>query len=158
MGTFLRYLMAFAVQLAWQRAGKTGATPPMRMPFGKNKNKAMPLPIIGPWQMMIAMWLARQVWTIYGQQVKTKLKNVNHPVADHIGNLLPDAGSTPGQTYNVPAQPVTATPAPSTPPPAPSRPAPQYGTQPLDSPVNGAANGSGDLPPGTILNSLRKAS
>jgi hypothetical protein len=152
VGTFLRYLMAFGVQLAWQKTGKSGATPPMRMPFGKNKGKSVPLPIIGPWQMMIALWLGRQIWAVYGNQVKEKLQNASHPVARHVGGLLPDSGSTPAASPAVSPPHQAAPVAGST--PATSRPAPQYGTQQLDP----AQNGSGNLPPGSILSSLRKAS
>ena len=148
MGTFLRYLMAYGVQLMWQRSGKSGVTPPMRMPFGKNKNKPAAIPIIGPWQMMIAMWLGRQIWSIYGNQVKTKLRQTNHPIAHHVHDLLPDTGkptqSTSAQNTPAPAKPVSAiTPAP--------RVAPQYGTQVLGD----TQNGSGNLPPGSVLSSLR---
>lgn len=128
MSVFLRYLMAFAVQLTWQRTGKRGALPPVRLPFGKNKGSAMPIPLIGPWQMMIAMWLIRQVWTVYGGQVKSKLKNAAHPMANHIGNLLPDSKST------LATQPIGS----------------QHQTQPL------ASTPSTPLSPGSILNSLRK--
>ena len=146
MGTLLRYLMAYAVQVMWQRSGKGGATPPMRMPFGKNKGKAMPMPMIGPWQMMIMMWIARQIWAIYGNQVKAKLSGVNHPVASHIGNILPPTGSTSSSATTAP------TVAAPTAPPAPApRPAPHYGTQVLDDPDDDAA----DLPPGSVLSGLR---
>jgi hypothetical protein len=143
VGTLLRYLMAFGVQLAWQKTGKSGATPPMRMPFGKNKGKSVPLPVIGPWQMMIALWLGRQIWAIYGNQIKSKLQNTAHPVAKHVGGLLPDVGTSPAGST----------------PGTQSRPAPQYGTRQLDPATSDAGqNGSGNLPPGSILNSLRKAS
>jgi len=148
MGTLLRYLMAYGVQLAWQRSGKTGATPPMRMPFGKNKGKAMPM--IGPWQMMILMWIARQIWAIYGNQVKAKLSSTNHPVASHIGNILPPAGSTPSAATTAPNVAQTPPPA-AAPPAAASRPVPQYGTQVLSDSDSDPAN----LPPGSVLSGLR---
>lgn len=91
MHAFLRYLIAFVAQLAWQRTGKRGALPPVRIPFGKNKGSAMPLPVIGAWQMMVAMWLIKQVWAVYGGNVKNKLQNAAHPMVSHIGNLLPDS-------------------------------------------------------------------
>lgn len=152
MGTFLRYLMAYGMQLAWQRSGKSGATPPVRMPFGRNKNKSLPLPIIGPWQMMIAMWLARQVWAIYGNQVKSKLLQTNNPVANHVHNLLPDTGAAPSRSTPAPTPvPAASTPT-ATPPSTPApRSVPQYGTQVLDD----TQNGSADLPPGSVLSSLR---
>lgn|GEM_PF-4210838 len=150
MSTFLKYLMAFGVQALMQRTGKHGAVPPMRIPFGKNKGQSVPLPVIGPWQMMIAMWVARQIWTVYGDDVKAKLKRAKHPLVKHVGTLLPTTGKTP--------VPATATPAPaaSTPSPTPAAapPPPQYGTRPLDTPTNGGSN-SGNLPPGSLLNSLR---
>jgi hypothetical protein len=151
VGTFLRYLMAFGVQMAWQKTGKGSATPPMRMPFGKHKGKS--LPMIGPWQMMIALWLGRQIWAIYGDQVKSKLQNATHPVAKHVGGLLPDTGSTPAMPAPA-AMPTSQAPPGTGSTPSMPRPAPQYGTQQLDP----AQNGSGDLPPGSILSGLRKAS
>jgi hypothetical protein len=155
MGTFLRYLMAFGMQLAWQKTGKGGATPPMRMPFGKHKGKS--LPIIGPWQMMIALWLGRQIWAIYGNQVKEKLQNASHPVARHVGGLLPDTGSTPAAPPSAASPSSQAAPAAGSIPGVPhsvSHAPPQYGTQQLDP----AQNGSGSLPPGSVLSGLRKAS
>ena len=157
MGTLLRYLMAFGVQMAWQKTGKGGATPPMRMPFGKSKGKDIPLPIIGPWQMMIALWLGKRIWAIYGNQVKSRMQNATHPVAKHVGGLLPDTGSTLSATSSA-APPVQATPATGSTPKA-SRPAPQYGTRQLDPNQNDAAsNSSGSLPPGSLLSRLRKSS
>lgn len=152
MSTFLRYLMAFVVQLAWQRTGKHGAIPPMRMPFGKNKGQSVPLPIIGPWQMMIAMWVARQIWTVYGDNVKAKLKHAKHPLVKHVGTLLPDTGKTPAPASG--KQQTSAAPSPATTPAAASPPPPQYGTRPLDTSTNGNHD-SGNLPPGSLLNSLR---
>ena len=154
MATLFRYLMAYAVQLAWQRAGKGGATPPVRMPFGKNKGKSLPMPMLGPWQMMILMWLGRQIWAIYGNQVKSKLRDINHPVTKHIGQILPDTGTAPQ-----PGTPNAASQAGSPPAPQassagsapPARPAAHYGTQVLDP----NSNGSGNLPPGSVLNSMR---
>ncbi len=156
MSTLLKYLMAFAVQTLMQRTGRQGAVPPMRIPFGKNKGQSVPLPIIGPWQMMIAMWVARQVWTVYGESVKTKLKHAKHPLVQHVGAILPDSGktshsSTAKSQINAPAP--AAAPAPAT-APAPAPAPPQYGTRPLDT-SNGDTNNSGNLPPGSLLNSLR---
>lgn len=134
MQTFLRYLMAFVMQLAWQRTGKRGALPPMRIPFGKNKGAAMPLPVIGPWQMMVAMWLVKQVWAVYGGQVKNKLQNAANPMVSHIGSLLPDGKSTsPVQSANA---------------------SNKYQTQPLTSAAR--TSNSGPLPAGSLLNSLRQ--
>ncbi len=153
MGTFLRYLMAFGVQMAWQKTGKGGATPPMRMPFGKKKGQSLPMPIIGPWQMMIALWLGRQIWAVYGNQVKSKLQNAAHPVAKHVGGLLPDTGSTPSVATPM-VNPATQPPSAAASTPSAPRATPQYGTQQLDP----TQNGSGDLPPGSVLSGLRKAS
>ena len=152
MGTFLRYLLSFAVQTAWQRAGSKGAIPPMRMPIGKNKGKLIALPIFGPWQMMIAMWLIRQVWAVYGSQVKARLRSTNHPVANHVGKLLPDPDL--GQTAaNSPAAGApSAAPASAGSTPAP-RPAAQYGTQVLSD--SDSDDNTGTLPPGSVLSSLR---
>lgn len=146
MSTFIKYLMAFVVQAALQRTGKQGAIPPMRIPFGKNKGQSVALPVIGPWQMMIAMWVARQVWVVYGDGVKAKLQNARHPLVKHVGTLLPDAGK----------KSAAATPAPAPQSSAPSTaPAPkQYDTRVLDTDTNNGKD-SGNLPPGTLLNSLR---
>ena len=150
MATFIKYLMAFVVQAAWQRTGKHGAIPPMRIPFGKNKGQSVPLPVIGPWQMMIAMWVARQLWIVYGNGVKAKLQNARHPLVKHIGTLLPDSGKNPATVTPAPA-PVASTPTPA----SATTPAPkQYGTRPLDADTDNGKD-SGNLPPGALLNSLR---
>lgn len=149
MSTFIRYLMAFVVQAAWQRTGKHGAIPPMRIPFGKNKGQSMPLPIIGPWQMMIAMWVARQLWVVYGDGVKNKLQSASHPLVKHLGTLLPDSGKKSASTASSPAPQATAT-APA-PVPAPK----QYDTRVLDADTDTSKKDSGNLPPGALLNSLR---
>lgn len=167
MGTLIRYLISFGLQLAWQRAGKGGATPPMRMPFGKNRGKTVPLPILGPWQMMVAMWLARRVWDSYGTQIKDKVRNVQHPLAGHINDFL--SGTPSGASQNTPhpspntpnvqqSTPAQSTPAATSPAPpaAAPRPTPKYGTQRLDdTAAQSGSTPSSPLPPGSILSGLR---
>jgi hypothetical protein len=153
VSTFLKYIMAFAVQTLMQRTGRQGAVPPMRIPFGKNKGQSVPLPVIGPWQMMIAMWVARQIWTVYGDNVKSKLKRAKHPLVQHVGTILPDTGKTPAPSMAKPPASASAPSPASTPSATPPAPV-QYGTRPLDDSANGN-NNSGNLPPGSLLNSLR---
>lgn len=163
MGTFLRYLLSLGIQLAWQRSGRGGAIPPIRMPFGRNKGKTMPLPIIGPWQMMAAMWIIQRVWKMYGNQIKDRLSNGDNPLLGHLHDLLPDTpGARPSNasTSSATASSASAQQASTAPTPAP-RPAPQYHTQPLSTAAqaNGAKSTStAPLPSGSVLNGLRGAS
>jgi hypothetical protein len=148
VGTFLRYLISLGMHIAWQRAGKGGSVPPLRMPAGKNKGKTVPLPNIAPWQIMAALWLAQKIWSIYGHTFKAKLRDHKHPLAGHLYDLIPDPPGTPGGNTN----PATITVAPNS---STSRPAPQYHTQPLAG--DPATNGSGPLPAGSVLSGLRNA-
>ena len=173
MGTFLRYLISLGIQLAWQRSGRSGATPPIRMPFGRNKGKSMPLPIIGPWQMMAAMWIIRRIWSMYGHQIKDRLGSTGNPLVGHLRDLLPDTPGAPASSASTPststpssgAQQATAQPTgsqqASPPPPPAARPAPQYRTQPLSSAANTNSTSPTDtapLPSGSVLNGRRGTS
>lgn len=167
MGAFWRYVMSLALHLAWHKAGKRGPVPPVRIGKGP-----VNLPIIGPWQMMIALWVLRKFWESYGNDVKSRVDRLDHPLARKLNDLIPapqggkkgsGAASSVrgGTTYTVPnvtgsggasagsAGPVMggATPAAATASPAPS-PAPtrSYDTQPL---------GTGKLPAGSIISKLR---
>lgn len=89
MSVFLRYLMSFLISLMWNRSGRGGSAPPLPR-LGK---KPVSLPVIGPWQMMIGMWLMRRMWEKYGHDVKAHLANTPHPAARGIGSLLPNPQS-----------------------------------------------------------------
>lgn len=148
MGTFLRYLISLAMHIAWQRSGKGGSVPPLRMPVGKNKGRTVPLPAIAPWQIMAALWIAQKIWSLYGHVFKEKLRNARHPLAGHLHDLIPDPPMPQGGN----SRPATLTVTPSS---STSRPAPQYHTQPLAGDT--AGSGSGPLPAGSVLSGLRNA-
>lgn len=157
MPTFLRYLMSLVVHLAWRRAGRSGPIPPVRLP-GK-KGKHVDLPIIGTWQLMAAMWLAKKVWDRYGHDVKDRLTNHANDLARRAATLLPDP------TKPAPFNPATSTAATAVMPnvagpiSAP-RAAPNLQTQvlkpqnPTVAPAhqNGAPN---PLPSGSVMSKLR---
>ena len=87
MAVFLRFLLTVVANFAWQRIGGRGAVPPVKLPRSK---QPLNLPVLAPWQMMVAMWVARKFWGRYGVQVKDKLDNANHPAARVVGSLIPD--------------------------------------------------------------------
>ena len=158
MSTLFRYLLSFAVQMAWRRAGKGGAIPPMRLP-GKGR-QPVNLPIIGPWQMMAATWVLKRVWGKYGSQIKNHLANNSNDLTRRAAQYIPDPkGAVPGvtsttsSTGNAPAVKPIPTPAPT------PRPAPNFNTQVLgsDSTTNAPASTSSQssLPQGSILGKLR---
>jgi hypothetical protein len=125
------------------------------VPAGRNKGKTLPLPVIAPWQMMAALWIARRIWTMYGGQVKNRLRDVKHPLAGQIHDLLPDTGNANSGSASTPATaqaPVQPQPTSSAP-----QPAPQYQTQPLSSVTasNGNSHATTKLPSGSILSGLR---
>jgi hypothetical protein len=76
------------------------------MPRGKGP---VNLPVIGPWQVMITMWVLRKVWDKYGGDVKSHLSNVNHPAARRIGDLIPAPNGSNHNATNL--QATTATPS-----------------------------------------------
>jgi hypothetical protein len=112
MATLLKYLLSLAVHSAWMRAGKGGAAPPLRMPGGK----AVPLPVIGPWQMLLISWVARKLWQRYGDEVRTRVAKVDHPAAQRLHDWIPSttaqaaarATSQPPATFTVPGTPAPA--------------------------------------------------
>ena len=158
MSIFFRYLFAILVQMAWSRVGKGGPVPPIRLP-GKGKDPVK-LPLIGPWQMMVAMWMMNKFWDRYGRDVKLKLMDTSHPVARRVGSLLPGAAgkrATSGApaTITVPGTPASAnnaaasSAAASTTTAPSASPAPSHDTQPLP---------TRRLPQGSVLSSLRGSS
>lgn len=150
MGTFLRYLLSFAVQLAWQRSGRGGAVPPVRLPLGKNKGKTLPLPIIAPWQIMAVLWLGNKIWARYGDHITQQLDQHKDVLLDRLDRVVlghsKSSSVTPGSL---------STGASSITPPA--HPATQYHTQPLDDSQKGSTP-SPNLPAGSVLSSLRGTS
>ena len=167
MSTFMRYLISLLVHMTWSRVGKGGPVPPLRVP----RKGPVNLPVIGPWQVMIAAWLLRKFWERYGREVKAHLMDTNHPAAQGIGSLLPDpknpapnmmpgaksgaAGHNSGGGRNSAGAPVTF-PVPAGAPnvsasgvaAAGPRPAPSHATRPLT---------ARPLPQGSVLSSLRRA-
>ena len=153
MSVFLRYLASMLLHLMWRRAGKGGPLPPVRLP-GKGP---VNLPVLGPWQMMVAMWLANKIWEKYGRDVKAHLMSTNHPAARGVGSMLPDPkNAAPGNNASTPV-PASA-PASVTVPDVQSAPdvagstngtAASHDTQPLP---------GRRLPSGSILSGLRRSS
>ncbi len=116
MAVFLRFLLTMVANFAWQRLGGRGAVPPVKLPRSK---QPLNLPVLAPWQMMVAMWIARKFWGRYGVQVKDKLDNATHPAARAVGSLIPDdpnfqtKGASAGSQANGAANPNLQTGAPS---------------------------------------------
>jgi hypothetical protein len=132
MNILFRYLMSLMAHVAWQRMGRGGPVPPLRIP-GK---RTVQLPVISSWQIMATMWLMKKMWGRYGQDVKSRLSDAPHPWVRQAGSLLPDtATSAPA------GSPTAATPAPPIPAPTVNR-----DTQPLPSPQK--------LRSGSVLSSL----
>lgn len=133
MAVFLRFLLTVAANFAWQRIGGRGAVPPVKLPRSK---QPLNLPILAPWQMMVAMWMARKFWGRYGTQVKDKLDNAAHPAARAVGSMIPNdanldpkmaaagsadtnnanlqAGAPAPRVWTTTAQPATAANGPAT--------------------------------------------
>jgi len=179
MSTFLRYLVSLAIHMTWSRMGKGGPVPPIRLP----RKGPVNLPVLGPWQVMVGMWLMNKVWDRYGRELKTHLMNAGHPAARAAGSLLPHpkngaAGAdtatasthtatihtaTPA-TVNVPRNSANGTPVGGAAQPTAVQPAPpvqSHKTQLLSdtqSPQPGNAQGSPSqqAPQGSILSSLRR--
>jgi hypothetical protein len=132
MATFIKYLLSLALHTAWMRAGKSGPVPRVPLPRGKGH---LPLPVIGPWQMLLVTWAARKLWQRYGDDVRAQVGKVDHPAAQRVHDWIPSTGtprnparatSQPPATFTTPA---TATPATAT--AAASAPARSARTQPL---------------------------
>jgi hypothetical protein len=153
MSVFFRYLISMLVHMMWTRMGNRGPVPPIRIP----RKGPVNLPTIGPWQMMIVMWMMKAFWEKYGRDLKLKLMSSNHPVAKRVGSVLPPTkkasmggfGSAGRSTTSAPAT-ITVPANPSAPNTAtqPSAQATSYNTQPLP---------TRRLPAGSILSSLRRS-
>jgi hypothetical protein len=177
MTALLRYLVSLALHIAWARMGK-GPIPAVKLP----RRGPVNLPVIGPWQMMIGLWLINRVWERVGHGVKTNLVNHSHPAARAAGSILPDVPGKPSVSANTsgphpaapnttpsapPANPVpSATVAKSAPAPAPAKAAPSFVTRVLSRSKNNATspstnddtNGnSSHLPAGSVLGGLRRS-
>ena len=164
MASLFRYLISIFAHIFWQRSGRRGPVPPLRIPGRRTTH----LPVPSPWQIMAASWVAERLWKNYGPTVKRRLKQSPSPLVYKIGDLLPGPEDTTPASASAPAAPTPMQPAPmqlapatSVPtPPAPTASAPAtphapstrpgYATQPL--PQNPADD---HLPPGSVLRSLR---
>jgi hypothetical protein len=113
MSTFLKYLISLAFHTAWMGAGKSGPVPPIRLP----KGKSVPLPVIGPWQLLLFTWALRKLWQRYGDDVRAKVGRVDHRVAERIHDWLPStkpgksggrSKSAPPTTFVIPGIPAAA--------------------------------------------------
>lgn len=145
MGTLIRYLISFGMQMAWHRSGKSG-TPPLRMPFGKNKG---PLPIFAPWQIMAAMWLGQRIWARYGDDIQQRFEQSKDVVLDRVDNVVRGGLKTGNGSVNSASTPASVS-APAAP-----RATPQYHTQVLNDTNQSASTPSSPLPPGSVLSGLR---
>ena len=155
MSVFFRYLISMLVQMMWMRMGNRGPVPPIRVP----RKGPVNLPVIGPWQMMITMWMMKTFWEKYGRDVKLKLMSSDHPVAKRVGSLLPNTknaaslssfGNAGRSTTSAPATiTVPVGPTASNTSTQPSAQADSHNTQPLP---------TRRLPAGSVLSSIRPSS
>jgi len=164
MSVFLRYLASLMLHMAWQRTGNKGAVPPMRLP----RRGPVNLPVIGPWQMMVAMWMLKRIWKRYGDDVRTRLMTHDNALANRVGAYLPTgapdnatsvnatsattASATPA-TVNIPASNSSSA-APAATPPAVTHDTTLLPTRRLP----GAQNGAQAKPQGSLLSKLRGTS
>src|SRR4028119_858127 len=97
MPTLIKYLLSMIVHMMWSRRGK-GPVPPIRLP----RKGPVNLPVVGPWQVMIGMWLLNKLWDRYGREVKSHLMNAQHPAVRNAGTLIPDPKNAPhnGTVHN----------------------------------------------------------
>ena len=155
MAALFRFLAGLVAHTAWQRAGRRGPLPPVKLPGRRTTH----LPIPSPWQMMMATWIAERLWQAYGPEVKGRLAQNPSPVAHKINDLLPGptatvvttpAATPPTQVTPSPqAAPPTSPPQAATSTPTPAR---KYATQRLPQ------QDDDHLPPGSVLQSLRPSS
>jgi hypothetical protein len=129
MATFWKYLVSLVIHMAWARAGK-GPVPPVRLPRGKGP---VNLPTIGPWQIMIAMWVARRLWEKYGHDVKSRVGDLNHPAAKRINDWIPSPQSSPSTAGSTHATGRSSSAPPATFTVNNSQPGPSAGTAPVGS-------------------------
>jgi hypothetical protein len=182
MSALLRYLISLVLHIAWARMGK-GPIPAVKLP----RRGPVNLPVIGPWQMMIGLWLVNRLWDRYGHGVKNNLSNHPHPAARVAGSLLPDTpqSDTPAQSASSaqnspaasPAQPANSPTSASAPPSNSSQPntasQPNFATRLLSrgnssrasnsssSPASHSSSPSDNgarLPAGSVLGALRRNS
>lgn len=167
MPIFLRYLLSLIFHMTWSRVGKGAPVPPVRLP---RKGKGpVTLPAIGPWQLMMAMWLVNKIWGKYGNNVKSHLLTAPHPAAKGLGSLLPDPQNAGTSTLSS-TTPSVATPALA--PPAGASTAPAAANPPHMSTHVAGPSGSSHQPPshdtqrlpgaslpqGSVLSALRGSS
>lgn len=143
MAGLFRLLASILAHVFWNRAGRRGPLPPVRLPGRRTTH----LPVPSPWQIMAATWAAERLWTAYGPTVKQRLKQHPAPVAHKISDLLPG-----------PEQVAPVAPAPQ------NAPNPAGATVPVNvKKASGAATqrlpqddtDDASLPSGSVLRSLR---
>ena len=139
MAALFRFLASLLAHTVWNRTGRRGPLPPMRLPGKRTTN----LPIPSPWQIMAASWAAERVWKAYGPTVKQRLKQNPSPMAHKISDLLP------GPENVMPAPSAAPNVAPTA-APAPTRKTSNAATQRLPQDATDAP-----LPSGSVLRSLR---
>ncbi len=149
MGALLKFMLSLAAHVAWQRMGQRGAVPPMRM-----KGKTTSLPKIAPWQMMIATFAIKQLWDLFGHEVKGRLDNARHPVVNRFGSMLPRPTRPLSPKNNATSTAPSGSTASSKSTASPSKTPPDYNTQMLPSQISPAQSAS-KLPSGSVLSSLR---
>jgi hypothetical protein len=143
MTNLLRYLLSFGVHLIWQRTGRSGPVPPLRLPFGKNKGRLMPLPVIASWQIVAVLWLSKKIWVRYGDDIQQRLDQSKGALLDRVDRLIA------GHSKSAASQKTTPTTA------IPPRPSQQYHTLPLPDEAHEPSTPSTPLPSGSVLSGLR---
>lgn len=143
MTNLLRYLLSFGVHLMWQRTGRSGPVPPLRLPFGKNKGSALPLPVIASWQIVAVLWLSKKIWARYGDDIQQRLDQSKGALLDRVDRLIVGRSKTAASPKSTHSSPI------------PQRPAPQYQTLPLPETEHAPSTPSAPLPSGSVLSGLR---
>ncbi len=143
MAGLFRLLASILAHVFWNRAGRRGPLPPVRLPGRRTTH----LPVPSPWQIMAATWAAERVWTAYGPTVKQKLKQHPAPMAHKISDLLP------GPEQVAPAPPNAQKPVQATTPVHTIKASKPSGAATQRLPQNDTDDAT--LPSGSVLRSIR---
>lgn len=139
----LKFLVHLLANIIWQRIGGKDGIPPVRLPKGKGP---VVIPVMSPWQTVVAMWTMRKLWAAFGGQFKDILSSSPNGTAQQVGSWLPNAPAKPKK----PAASKAAAVAPSV--PAPNLRAPQTWTataQPAATPAPPSPPAAQAAAPGT---------